>query len=353
MTNRQKNRTVLAGDIGGTKTNVGLFVEGKIRPLLKTMETYSSREASNLEKIIERFLNKHNASPASACFGIAGPVVSGTCKTTNLPWTVSEARMRKHFSWKKVRLINDLTATALAIPHLSHRELFPLNRAKARKDRNIGLMAPGTGLGEALLVCRQGGYVPVSSEGGHMDFSPNNNDEVQLWRCLHKRFGHVSIERVVSGPGLFNIYSCLKNSGRFKEPAWLAGKIRRGDPPRVITEVAMHDKIPLCVKSLDMFTSIFGAVAGNLALTGMTMGGVYLGGGIAPKILQKLKEDIFMNAFTYKGRFEGFMKRIPVRVILNERTALMGAAHYALEMIEMGEKPDERKKGSSGSYSRV
>ena len=332
MMSHQNNRVVLAGDIGGTKTNLGIFLKGKRRPLLKAIETFSSREAPNLEKIIELFLERHKVSIASVCFGIAGPVVNGRCKTTNLPWDVSEDLIKSHFVWGRVRLINDLTATALAIPLLNSRELFPLNKAKALKGRNIGLVAPGTGLGEALLIYQEGRYTTVSSEGGHVDFSPNNKDEVKLWQCLHKRFGHVSTERVLSGPGLLNIYSWLKNSGQYKEPAWLAGKIKKGDPARVITEAAMNNKSPLCIKSLNMFVSIFGAVAGNLALIGMTIGGVYLGGGIPPKILNKLREDIFMNAFTDKGRFKDFMKRIPVRVILNDRTALLGAAHCAFEM---------------------
>lgn len=350
MTRHQNNGVALAGDIGGTKTNLGIFLKGKRRPLMKAMETYSSREAPNLESLIEKFLEKHRAPIASACFGIAGPVVNGKCKTTNLAWTVSETRIKKLFGWRRVRLINDLTATALAIPHLKPGELFALNRANVRKDLNRGLIAPGTGLGEALLISHEGRTITVSSEGGHVDFSPNNKDEVQLWHYLHKRFGHVSIERVLSGPGLFNIYSFLKNSGRFKEPAWLATKIKKEDPASVITEAAMHNKSPLCVKSLKMYISIFGAVSGNLALTGLTMGGIYLGGGMAPKILHKLKEGIFMNAFTDKGRFEGFMKRIPVRVILNERTAIMGAACCALEMKG---KSDESKKGSFGLYSKI
>ena len=332
MKNIDNESIILAGDIGGTKTNLGLFVRGKRRPLLKVIETYSSQGALKFENIIERFLESHHVPITSACFGIAGPVVNGRCKTTNLPWDVSEARIKGLFRWERVRLINDLTATAQGIPLLNSRELVYLNRVRPRKGQNLGLIAPGTGLGKALLIYQEGRYTTVSSEGGHVDFSPNNKDEVKLWQCLHKRFGHVSTERVLSGPGLLNIYSWLKNSGQYKEPAWLAGKIKKGDPARVITEAAMNNKSPLCIKSLNMFVSIFGAVAGNLALIGMTIGGVYLGGGIPPKILNKLREDIFMNAFTDKGRFKDFMKRIPVRVILNDRTALLGAAHCAFEM---------------------
>jgi glucokinase len=330
--NQSKNNTaVLAGDIGGTKTNLGLFLMGKRRPLLKVIETYSSRNAPDLESIIERFLEKHQASIDVACFGIAGPVVNGQCKTTNLPWDVSEARIKRRFRWKHVGLINDLTATALAIPLLKSNEFFSLNKVKARKGENIGLIAPGTGLGKALLIFQNGRYIPVSSEGGHVDFAPNSRAEVQLWEYLHRRFGHVSIERLLSGPGLINIYSWLKDTGRYSEPAWLKRKIKETDPARAITETAMDVKQPLCVKTLDMFISILGPVSGNLALTALTTGGIYLGGGIPPKILPKLKEGLFMKAFTNKGRFKDLLENIPVRVILNDRTALSGAAFSALK----------------------
>lgn len=330
--NQSKNNTVvLAGDIGGTKTNLGLFLMGKKRPLLKVIETYSSRNAPDLESIIERFLEKHEASIACACFGIAGPVVNGECKTTNLPWNVSEARIKRRFKWKHVGLMNDLTAMALAIPLLKSNEFFSLNKVKARKGENIGLIAPGTGLGKALLIFQNGQYIPVSSEGGHVDFAPNSRAEVRLWEHLHRRFGHVSIERLLSGPGLINIYSWLKDTGRYSEPAWLKRKIKETDTARAITETAMDVKQPLCVRTLDMFISILGSVSGNLALTALTTGGLYLGGGIPPQILPKLKEGLFVKAFTNKGRFKDLLENIPVRVILNDRAALSGAAYSALK----------------------
>lgn len=324
---------VLAGDIGGTKTRLGLFRRGKRRPLLKASETYPSREAPHLEDLVERFVEKHRASVTNGCFGIAGPVIKGRVRTTNLPWDVSERRMKDLFKWSHVKLINDLTATALAVPLLNSRELYALNRAKVRKDHNIAIIAPGTGLGQALLIFQDGKYIPVSSEGGHADFSPKNEAEVKLWYYLHKRFGHVSKERVLSGPGLVNIYTWLKESGHHKEPAWLAEDIREMDPARVITEAALDGKHVLCVESLNMFVSILGAVAGNLALTAMTTGGVYLGGGIPPKILPKLKESIFMQAFTNKGRFGDLLAKIPVRVILNDEAALLGAAQCAFDRL--------------------
>ncbi len=336
MTDSGDKPLLLAGDIGGTKTNLGLFRKGKRRPLLKAMETYPSREAPNLEYIVERFLDKRTVAISSGCFGVAGPVISGRCKTTNLPWDVSEVRLKNRFKWSTVRLINDLAATALAVPLLSSREFFSLNKAKARKGQNLALVAPGTGLGQAVLVFRDGGYIPVSSEGGHVDFAPNSEAEVELWRYLHKRFGHVSVERILSGPGLVNVYLWLKDSGRYREPAWLARNMKEMDPARAITEAALEGKHPLCVESLNMFVSILGAVAGNLVLTAMTTGGVYLGGGIPPKILPKLQEAIFMQSFTNKGRFKEFLEQIPVKVILNEQAALLGAAHCALERIGHG-----------------
>jgi len=330
---RRKTDTVLAGDIGGTKTNLGLFLKGKKRPLPMVIETYSSREASGLEDIIKRFFKKHHVSIAGACFGIAGPVVNGHCKTTNLPWNVSEVRIKRRFKWPQVNLINDLTATAHAIPLLNSRELFSLNRNRVRKGENLALVAPGTGLGEALLIFRNGRYIPIPSEGGHADFSPNNNRDIELWQYLHERYGHVSVERILSGQGLYNIYSWLNGTGIYREPAWLKKNFEERDPARVITEAAIEGKHPLCVESLKVFVSIFGAVTGNLALTGLTTGGVYLGGGIPPKILPKLKDGVFMKAFTNKGRFKHLLERIPVRVILNDRAALLGAANCAIEEV--------------------
>jgi glucokinase len=265
-----------------------------------------------------------------ACFGIAGPVVNGKSKTTNLPWNISENRIKKQFNFHHIKLINDLTATAMAIPLLNKDELFPLNQAGSIKNQNLALIAPGTGLGKAMLIFQNGRFLPVPSEGGHADFAPNNEAEMKLWRYLHQHYGHVSIERVVSGSGLVNIYNWLKDSGCLNEPDWLKQKLKEMDPAKTITEAALASKDPGCVEALNMFVSIFGAAAGNLALTGITTGGVYLGGGIPPKILSKLKEDIFMEAFTNKGRFKGFLEKIPVKVVLNDKAALIGAAYCAM-----------------------
>jgi len=322
----------LAGDIGGTKTNLGLFQEGKKRPVVKLMETYPSSSAASLEAIIEQFLAIHPVSINSACFGIAGPVQNGRCKATNLPWVVDETKIKNRFKFKNAILINDLTATALAIPFLNNRELYSVNTARAQKNSNLALIAPGTGLGQALLIWQRQGYIPLTSEGGHGDFAPANKPQVDLWRYLYQIFGHVSIERILSGPGLYNTYSWLINSGRYKEPAWLSKDIRETDPARVITESAINKAQPLCKAALDIFVSVLGAAAGNLALTGMATGGVYLGGGIPPKILPWLKHKTFLKAFTDKGRFKDLMEKIPVKVILNEKAALIGAASCATKI---------------------
>jgi len=329
MTKSMEKTFVLAGDIGGTKTNLGLFLKGKNRPVPKVIETFSSQNAPDLEHIMRQFLAIHNVSVTHACFGVAGPVVHGKSKTTNLPWDVSEDRIKKQFAFQHVKLVNDLTATAMAIPLLSEDECFPLNQEDSSKDGNLALIAPGTGLGKAMLIYQNGRYLPVPSEGGHADFAPNNESETKLWRYLHQRFGHVSIERVVSGSGLVNIFMWLKESGRLNEPEWLRQRLKEIDPAKAVTDAALVKKDPGCIYALNMFVSILGAVAGNLALTGMTTGGVYLGGGIPPKILSKLKEDIFMEAFTNKGRFKGFLEQIPVKVILNDKAALIGAAYCA------------------------
>jgi len=323
-------RIGLAGDIGGTKTNLGLFAVGTDRPEMLLMESYSSRSAAGLPELISRFLEEHPRSISSACFGIAGPIIDGRCKATNLPWEISEAEIKRKFNWENVRLMNDLTATALAVPLLQENELHTLNAVQSEPG-NIGVIAPGTGLGVSLLVLVDEKLRPVASEGGHADFAPKNEYEVDLWRHLRNIHGHVSVERLVSGPGISAIYEWLKERSHYKEPAWFAEKMKLNDPPAVISEAALVEKLEPCIETMELFVSILGAVAGNLALTGMTNGGIYIGGGIVPRILPILEEPGFMTAFTDKGRFGELLSKIPVHVILNDHAALLGAAWSALE----------------------
>jgi glucokinase len=336
--NCSEQRIILAGDIGGTKTNLGLFVRREDRPTMLAMESYSSGHAAGLSELITRFLDAHPSSIHSACFGIAGPVIDGRSKATNLPWEVSEAEIKLKFNWEEVSLINDLAATAVAVPLLQERELRTLNSAPAQPG-NIGLVAPGTGLGVSFLVRVDGKLHPLASEGGHVDFAPKNEDEVDLWRSLRDSWEHVSVERLVSGPGIFAIYSWLKKRDRYEEPAWFTEKMKLIDQPVVISEAALVERLEPCIKTLEFFASILGAVAGNLALTGMTTGGMYLGGGIVPQILPILEKSNFMKAFIDKGRFKDLLSKIPVHVILNDRAALLGAAWYALEGCKGGVRP--------------
>lgn len=333
MSKNTENR-ILAGDIGGTKTAVGIFTRKGDRPEASVVETFDSRNFDGLESIIDRFLKDHPEviridGIQAACFGVAGPVDQGRCRATNLPWMISEGSIQDRFGWKRVRLINDLTAVGYGVPLLAENELQELNAGKPRKRGNLGLIAPGTGLGMSQLVWCGESYMPLASEGGHVDFGPNDPEDVSLWEYLRQKFGHVSAERIVSGPGLVNIYRWLKSTGKCKEPEWLRKDMAEGDPSRIISEMAMARRAPICEVALDRFMNVFGAVAGNLALIGMTRGGMYLGGGIPAKILPKFEEEAFLRSFTAKGRFEELMRQIPVYIILNHQIGLMGAAERA------------------------
>jgi glucokinase len=321
---------VLAGDIGGTKVNIGIFSLQVRRPRLRIMKSYRSRDFPNLESILERFLSTHSLRPDCASFAVAGPVINGKCVTTNLPWVIEEGLLRNFLGVDHVSLINDLAATAYAVPVLGSSELVTLNRGVRRRG-NIGVIAAGTGLGEAFLYWDGDSYHPMSTEGGHADFAPTNSLEVELWQWMRFRQQHVSVEKILSGAGLVWIYEFLKAREEEGEPPELA-RTASGEKARVISELALSAKNMVCGKALDLFASIYGAEAGNVALKGMTTGGVYLGGGIAPKILEWLQKETFMKAFADKGRFSIFLSQIPVKVILNEKTALLGAALYGLRV---------------------
>ena len=329
-----KKEVLLVGDIGGTTTTLGYLTEFNGSPKFRQLATYSSTEADGIGDILAQYLDQNRIEVKAACLGIAGPVMEGNCKTTNLPWEVSETALKKRFRWPKVKLINDLAATAVSIPFLGKDDTVSISPGKAVEKQTIALMAPGTGLGQSLLVWVKDHYQPVPSEGGHADFAPATEEEVLLWRYLYEKYGHASIERAASGPGLINIYSWLRTSQENTEPQWLKKRMKTSDPAAVIAHAGLDEEDSICKKALDCFTSILGSVAGNLALTGFARGGVYLGGGIPPKILPKLKENTFRQSFVKKGRFKKFLEEIPVHVILNERAALLGAAYYAERLIK-------------------
>jgi len=320
---------ILAGDIGGTNTRLALFNGGGTTLAPVVMEVFASRDHSGPEEILRKFRAQHSQAVEAASFGIAGPVRGGRCQTPNLPWTVDAASVANVLGLPSIDLINDLEANAHGIAVLAPEDLEVIHPGAADARGNRALISAGTGLGEAGLLADPEGYRPYPSEGGHCDFAPRNETEIQLLQYLLGRFGHVSYERVLSGPGLYNIYQFLRDTGRAEEPAWLAEEIRERDPSAVISQHALKGSCDLCVQALDQFVSLYGAEAGNLALKAMASGGIFIGGGIAPKILSKLKEPAFLQAFTAKGRVSSQLEAIPVRVILNDMTALLGAGSVA------------------------
>ena len=327
---------ILAGDIGGTKTLIALYDRGQADVLKLVREaTFPSRSYLSLEAILKEFL--HGESVYAACFGVAGAVINGKCHTTNLPWQLDEIDLAKAISSKRVKLLNDLEAAAYGMLYLNLDEIACLNPGyMPRRHGNIAVIAAGTGLGEAFLYWDGRNHHPLASEGGHTDFAPRSDREIALLQHLRKRFnGHVSYERILSGAGFENIYLFLRDSGAVPEAPTVAAELAhakqtQADPSPIITQRGLANSDPLCVATLDLFCEIYGAAAGNLALLSVAIGGVFIGGGIAPKILPALKKPGVMQAFTDKGRFHDLVKSMPVYVALNPQTGLQGAAYYAL-----------------------
>jgi glucokinase len=335
---------VLAGDVGGTKTNLGLFeVEAGLPRLLRSAR-FASPDYPGLAPVMEEFLGGDARQVRAACFGVPGPVIENRTSTPNLAWELDGAELARVIGGHALVLINDLVATAEGIPLLGEEELAILHRGVpgTAGSGNLALIAAGTGLGMALMPRIGSTWAPVASEGGHMDFAPRSDDEIGLLVYLRERFGgHVSVERVVSGPGLFNIYEYLRDRAGLPESPRVRQALEAGeDPSKVIGEAAISDGAEnrekacgLCSRAVGLFVSAYGAAAGNLALVGTATGGLYLGGGIAPKLLPRLLDGHFLHAFFDKGRFRDFLEAVPVRVILNDRAALLGAARRAASLL--------------------
>jgi len=321
---------ILAGDIGGTKTNLAWFTRDGERLTLVKHASYPSRDFATLEDVLGVFLREHPAKPEAAGFGIAGPVVNGRSRLTNLGWEVDSRPVAAMVGLPAVSLINDLGATAYGVLHLDAKDRLLLKQGAAQPGGAIAVIAAGTGLGEGGLVWDGKRYVAIPSEGGHTDFGPRDEVEMDLLRNLTAKFGRVSYERIACGPGLVNVYEFFRSRSRDPEPAWLAKERADGDPSAAIAKAALENADPEAVRALDLFVSVYGAEAGNLALKILATGGVYVGGGIAPKILKKIQEGEFVRSFVMKGRYEGLMRSMPVHVVLNDRIALYGAAHHAL-----------------------
>lgn len=320
---------ILAGDVGGTKTNLALFRREGKRLSRDDLRTYPSREFPSLESILKEFLGDRR-DVSLACIGVAGPVRSGRSRLTNLPWAVEEESIRRACRARRSFLINDLQATAFAVPFLGSDRLAVLQEGKADPEGTIAVVAAGTGLGAAFLVRSGRGYLPFPSEAGHVDFAARDEREAKLLTHLQSRFGRVSVERVVSGPGLRDLYRFLREAEGFSETAEVDAQLSREDPARVITKEGISGRSTACGEALRWFVSLYGALAGNFALQYFATGGVVLGGGIAPAILPVLMEGAFLDAFRAKGRFREFLTEVPVEVVLDDRAALLGAAHYAL-----------------------
>ncbi len=364
---------ILAADIGGTHARLSYYRQDKGHFAAVHERVYASKEFRGLDEIVLKFVSETGVRPGIASFGIAGPVRHGRVETPNLPWVVESARLSRDLQLDTVNLINDLEAQAWGIQCLEPSDTVALNQippdevspnqvssnqvapnrlspnqvalnqshpnqSQQAPAGNQAVVAAGTGLGEAGLIWEGGRQHIFACEGGHCDFAPRNELEIELLRYLLARFGHVSYERIVSGPGLVNVYLFLKDTHRGEEPQWLRDEIAAGDPGAAISQAAVSAKAPLAEQALDLWISIFGAEAGNLALKVLATGGVFLAGGIAPKILFKLAGPLFMQAFVGKGRMQPLLEAIPVRAIINEKTGLLGAARYGAVHAAVNEK---------------
>ena len=324
---------ILAGDVGGTKVHLALynFAGGRLKPVRD--EKFPAHEFASLDAVVERFFSAKSDERkeiAAACFGCPGPVRNGRLKLTNLPWTLDERDLQRSLSIEHIFLINDLEANGYGIPELAPESIFSLHAGDAAAVGHRGLIAAGTGLGEALLIWDGKTHRPIPSEGGHCDFAARDDREIALLNYLRGTLkGRVSWERVVSGIGIKNIYAFLRDVEKLEEPAWLRERMAAEDPNAVIGKCAEDGSSALCFETMKIFAAAYGAEAGNIALKVLAMGGIYLGGGIAPKMLKTLQSGGFVQAFMDKGRMSPLLESIPVRVILDETCALLGAAAFA------------------------
>ena len=330
---------ILACDVGGTKTDLAFLELSETGLRMTRRETYRSEQHASLDEIVTSFVGPSPPRLAAAGFGIAGPVLAGQVRTTNLPWIVDGARLARALRLGRVSLLNDVEAQAWSTLRLDARDQLTL-QAGTPDAGNIAVIAAGTGLGCAALVRGDGPVRSLASEGGHGDFSPSNDAEIELLRSLWERHGHVSVERVVSGPGVFKIYEFLRDRDRGAEPEWLTAALERGDPTAAVAHAAVEGRCALAERAVLLFLGAYGAETGNWALRTMATGGVWLGGGVARKLLVGPKgtpdawriraRKVFLTRFRDKGRLSSILDAIPVQLILNDEASLLGAAHFAL-----------------------
>ena len=324
---------ILAGDIGATKTHLGLYHASKGGLTQVRDHIYPTQDSPSLEALLNDFVKDHEPITV-ACFGVPGPVIGGLAHPTNIAWEIREQSLSLALHGALTRLVNDLAATAYGMLHLQRSEIVELHKGEEpNQAANIAVIAAGTGLGEAGLIASSGGWHALATEGGHCDFAPRGAEQIALLKFLEREFGHASYERALSGPGLRNVYGFLVEYLPGPEPEWLKQRMAAGDASAVVSEVALAGQDPRCVHALELFTDIYGAEAANLALKFLAFGGLYIGGGIAPKILPFLQRDGFMRSFLNKGRLNEVLERMPVRISLNEEAALLGAAYLAGSMM--------------------
>jgi len=321
---------ILAGDVGGTKTLLALFEIRDNQLVEQKSKKYASNDYESLEIILTDFLSDVNGKIESAAFGIPGPVIDEKAKPTNLKWSLDAKIISSQFNISKVKLLNDLAATAFAVPYLNKTEIIEIKKGSEKLlSERFAVVAPGTGLGEAFLICEDNKKIVLSSEGGHSDFAPTNEVEAELFKYLSKKFGRVSYERIISGSGLPNVFDFLFDNNYGVPLNETLERMKTEDRAIVISEMALNKKDKVCEDALEIFVSVLGAHAGNCVLTNLTTGGVYLGGGIPFKILPMLQSKIFLNSFLNKGRLSNLVEATPIYLINNNNAALVGAAWYA------------------------
>lgn len=326
---------ILAGDIGGTKTNLALYdlKEGELKII--EQKQYASKDYSSFMDLVRNFKEVYKIEDIEAlCLGIAGPIINERCRTTNLPWDIRAKDLKKEFSIDSVKLLNDLESTAYGMLYLKDEEFLDLNPTGRKVKGNIAVIAAGTGLGEAILHFNGESYTPIGTEGGHTDFASISIQQDELLMWLRKRYpGHVSYERIVSGVGIYTLYEFLSETNFASQPQAMLNIPDGVDKSAIVSKCALEQNDPLCMETLRLFAEIYAAEAGNLALKSMSLGGVYIGGGIAPKILPIIKSEYFLNAFFSKGRFEELLRSMQLKVSLNQETALLGAARFAYDKL--------------------
>jgi glucokinase len=322
---------ILVGDIGATRTRLAAFQMEGNRLECVVQKSYPSQEHGGLAEILPLFIRGEGVAVHSGCFGVAGPVRAGRSKISNLPWIIDSRELAKQLKLNSVGLLNDLEAYAYGVDALESKDFVTLSEGSEDAEGNRAVISAKTGLGVAGLFWDGFRHHPFACEGGHADFAPRSDLQIELLAYLQKKYGRVSCERLLSGPGIRNIYEFLRDSGKAEEPAWLGDELKAArDPSPLISQHALEGKTAICDQALTMFVSILGAETGNCALRYMSTGGIFIGGVIASKIVPKMKDPVFMQSFLDKGRMEDLLRDIPIRIIVNDDCGLIGAARYTL-----------------------